>query len=151
MTGDRPDWHTQAACHGLTHLFFPEPGGNANQAKAVCRTCPVTQQCEEAGADEHFGVWGGKSERQRKAGRSRIVGVPTPIRDGTPTGYNTHLRSGERPCDDCRQAHNEQSRFDRYGSRDHPPTPVAAGAVSDEYRADLRRLFALLNDDDVVA
>jgi len=81
-TGDRPDWHTEAACHGLTHLFFPEPGGNANQAKAVCRTCPVVDECADAGEGEHFGVWGGRSERQRKAERSRswIVGVPTPIR-----------------------------------------------------------------------
>ena len=149
MTVDNSPWQDRAACHGLTALFFPERGQSANEAKAVCKTCPVTQQCEEAGEDEHSGIWSGKSERQRRAGRSQIVGVHTPINHGTPHGYNTHLRRLERPCDPCRLAHNEQSRLDRYGPRDHPPAPVASGVVSPEYREDLRRLFALLNTDDV--
>jgi len=148
-TVDDSPWQDRAACHGLTNLFFPERGHEANQAKAVCKTCSVVDECAEAGEAEYFGVWGGRSERQRRMRRSGIVAVHTPINHGTPQGYNTHLRRLERPCDDCRLAHNEQSRLDRYGPRDHPPEPVATGTISDEYRADLRRLFALLDTDDV--
>ena len=149
MTIADAPWQDQAACHGLTHLFFPEPGGTVNQAKAVCKTCPVIEPCAEAGANEHFGVWGGQSPRQRRLGRSGIVPVLAPISHGTPSGYNTHLRRQDAPCDACRLAHNEEVRTRRYGSHSHPPAPVANGAVSEEYRADLRRLFALLNDDEV--
>ena len=65
------DWMRQAAC--LDHepeIFFP-PGPSAmehiNEAKAVCRTCPVIADClRVALADPTLvGVWGGTSETQR--------------------------------------------------------------------------------------
>lgn len=78
------DWRYEAAC--LTHdpeLFFPigDSGpalDQVEQAKVVCRTCPVMQECLawalETGQD--FGVWGGMSESERLAlrrRRSRVV------------------------------------------------------------------------------
>ncbi|TXH44371.1 MAG: WhiB family transcriptional regulator [Actinobacteria bacterium] len=78
------DWRFESAC--LTHdpeLFFPigDAGPAVDQiekAKAVCRTCPVMQECLawalETGQD--FGVWGGMSEPERlqlRRRRSRIA------------------------------------------------------------------------------
>jgi WhiB family redox-sensing transcriptional regulator len=68
-----------AACHDTDpNVFFPAPGSgrNANaevaQAKAICKDCPVRITCLEYALDNHIdhGVWGGISERGRKALRA---------------------------------------------------------------------------------
>jgi len=48
--------------------FFPEKGGRTDPALRVCASCPVSQLCLEYALanNERFGVWGGKSERQRR-------------------------------------------------------------------------------------
>lgn len=48
-------------------LFFPELGGSAREAKAICAACPVRARCL-AYALEHQerGIWGGTSDRQRQ-------------------------------------------------------------------------------------
>ncbi len=65
------DWMRQAACLDVEpEVFFP-PGPAAlehiNEAKAVCRGCPVVSDClRVALADPTLvGVWGGTSESQR--------------------------------------------------------------------------------------
>lgn len=68
------DWRQMAAC--LTEdpeLFFPvgttgPAFDQIQQAKAVCRRCPVVQQCLQWALDNHqdFGVWGGLSEEERR-------------------------------------------------------------------------------------
>jgi WhiB family redox-sensing transcriptional regulator len=66
---ERPAWQRQAACKGMdTELFFGGRGDNRShaEAKAVCDTCPVINECAEYGLWEHDGVWGGTSERQRR-------------------------------------------------------------------------------------
>ena len=63
------DWWAQAACIGVdAELFFPERGDSTKEAKEVCRTCFVRQEClEYALANlEKFGIWGGLSERERR-------------------------------------------------------------------------------------
>jgi WhiB family redox-sensing transcriptional regulator len=49
-------------------LFFPDRGASTREAKAVCRGCVVREDClEHALANaERFGIWGGKSERERR-------------------------------------------------------------------------------------
>ncbi len=49
--------------------FFPEKGESAREAKAVCSACPVREACLEwaLANDERFGVFGGMSERERRA------------------------------------------------------------------------------------
>lgn len=82
--GDAP-WKDRAACREADpDLFFPEEG-HAATAKAVCRACPVREQCLLAsisGPVKEWGVWGGFAERDRikvarqyRAGRSvaRII------------------------------------------------------------------------------
>ena len=73
------DWRDRAACLEVDpELFFPI--GNTGpailqieEAKAVCRTCPVIDTCLkwalETGQDA--GVWGGMSEEERRSVKRR--------------------------------------------------------------------------------
>ena len=49
-------------------LFFPESGESPDAAKAICATCPVEDRCLEYALKwrEDFGVWGGKSQTERR-------------------------------------------------------------------------------------
>lgn len=65
MTG----WRARAACRGTDpELFFPELGGNATAAKAVCAGCPVRAPClaYAVSTPERHGVFGGLDERERR-------------------------------------------------------------------------------------
>ncbi|GKQ35610.1 WhiB family transcriptional regulator [Streptomyces sp. A012304] len=74
------DWRQRAACrHEDPELFFPiGTSGPAlmqtEQAKAVCRRCPVREPCLEWAmeTDQTLGVWGGTSESERRAMKRRI-------------------------------------------------------------------------------
>lgn len=69
--GDAPwTWWADALCAQTDpEAFYPPKGGTAAPAKAVCRECPVRAECLEFALthDERFGVWGGLSERERRA------------------------------------------------------------------------------------
>ena len=106
------DWRSDAACLGVDpDLFFPERGGDGRGAKAVCAECPVTAECLDFALinSEKFGIWGGKSERERGRIRSRL---PMPERTtwldravcGTTPGYKKHLHEGTPTCEPCRRA-----------------------------------------------
>lgn len=63
-------WVERAACRGgSTDLFFPPRGAGTAEAKAVCRRCAVKGECLDYAVRWHigFGVWGGKSARERDA------------------------------------------------------------------------------------
>ncbi|MGE2723554.1 WhiB family transcriptional regulator [Mycolicibacterium pulveris] len=67
-----PTWRLRAACIGVDpDLFFPDPGDSilAQRAKAVCDGCPVSDECLAFALARHemFGVWGGKTRRERLA------------------------------------------------------------------------------------
>jgi WhiB family redox-sensing transcriptional regulator len=70
---DRPAWMALGACVGSGVDFVPKvprPGRTSpaeEAAIAVCRTCPVIDECL-AFALEHgeVGVWGGTTEVQRR-------------------------------------------------------------------------------------
>jgi WhiB family redox-sensing transcriptional regulator len=71
------NWRVGAACRDADpELFFPEGTMGpaieaATGAKRICGSCPVRRQCLEwalrHGAD--FGVWGGRTEDERRAPR----------------------------------------------------------------------------------
>lgn len=64
-----PEWAIDGVCAQTDpDAFFPEKGGSTREAKAICATCPVQVACLEYALDhdERFGVWGGKSERERR-------------------------------------------------------------------------------------
>jgi WhiB family redox-sensing transcriptional regulator len=66
----RVSWQERGACRGVDPaLFFPGRGESTAQARAVCATCPVAAECLEHALTktERFGIWGGTSERERKA------------------------------------------------------------------------------------
>lgn len=62
-------WESEANCIGVDpDLFFPEAGDKGEEAKEVCRGCPVQEQClEKAIANREVGgIWGGTSESERR-------------------------------------------------------------------------------------
>ncbi|MGH6745829.1 WhiB family transcriptional regulator [Novosphingobium sp.] len=77
--GSLPAWRVKAACLDMDpELFFPLGStGRAleqiEEAKAICSTCPVITECLGWALDtgQHDGVWGGKSEDERKTERRR--------------------------------------------------------------------------------
>ncbi|MEV0642768.1 WhiB family transcriptional regulator [Streptomyces sp. NPDC050619] len=75
------DWRGHAACRDEDpDLFFPiGTTGPAlvqlEQAKAVCRRCPVREPCLRWALDtgQTIGVWGGTSENERRALKRRAA------------------------------------------------------------------------------
>lgn len=62
-------WTDQAACRDQpTAVFFPARGVSARHAKAICATCPVTDECLAYARAESitWGIWGGLSPRERQ-------------------------------------------------------------------------------------
>jgi WhiB family redox-sensing transcriptional regulator len=62
-------WRQRAACKGVDpDIFYPASDEEAEEAKAICATCPVREAClEYALANrERDGVWGGATERERR-------------------------------------------------------------------------------------
>jgi WhiB family redox-sensing transcriptional regulator len=48
-------------------LWFPQKGDNSLQARRICQTCPVREQCLDwALRHNEIGVWGGTSEIARR-------------------------------------------------------------------------------------
>jgi WhiB family redox-sensing transcriptional regulator len=77
------DWRDYAACLDVDpDLFFPPGITSASlpqieQAKQVCRTCPVSRSCLRWALDNgDAGVWGDTTEEERRRHRrSRTLGV----------------------------------------------------------------------------
>ena len=64
-----PEWMSDALCAQVDNeLFFPEKGASSREARTVCMKCPVRKECLEFSVNtgQRFGVWGGKSERERR-------------------------------------------------------------------------------------
>lgn len=70
------NWQDRAACKGISQdVFFPDnPGGQESvyrPAQRFCAECEVTDQClafameHESGQRFRFGVYGGKTPRER--------------------------------------------------------------------------------------
>ena len=65
-----PPFYKDANCVDKEQdLFFPERGSSTVKAKAICGECVVKEECLEFAVirKERFGIWGGKSERERRA------------------------------------------------------------------------------------
>ena len=71
-------WVKSAACRGADlALFFPQLGESLEPGRAYCARCTVTEECLASGLYEHFGIWGGTSEKKRRTlrGWDADVGV----------------------------------------------------------------------------
>lgn len=62
------------------------------------------------------------NHRTRRKDRCPMTAQRKPIRHGTNAGYQTHLRRGIEPCDNCLAAHREYQRVAA-----EPAEPAAAG------------------------
>ena len=72
-------WRERALCAQTDpESFFPEKGGSTREAKRVCISCEVKDDCLEYALDndERFGIWGGLSERERRR-LKRLGSVPS--------------------------------------------------------------------------
>lgn len=63
------EWSAQAACRGTDPDTLFVQGAAQNRAKAVCMGCVVRTECLADALDNRtpFGVWGGMTERERRA------------------------------------------------------------------------------------
>ena len=65
-----PSFYKDANCKGTNQDdFFLERGSSTVIAKKICSECKVQKECLEYAVErkERFGIWGGKSERERRA------------------------------------------------------------------------------------
>jgi WhiB family redox-sensing transcriptional regulator len=72
----RPEWHQRAACRGVgAAAYVIGRGGQYDAARELCAVCPVHDEClAVALADpELMGLWGGTTERERRAMRRARV------------------------------------------------------------------------------
>jgi WhiB family redox-sensing transcriptional regulator len=108
-------WRDFAACRGLDpNVFHPERGAETTSPKSVCVECSVKTECLSFALTnyEKHGIWGGLSERERRAIRGQLTkeGRLQPpmqaIDHGTAAGYHAHRRRGEQPCRLCMEARN---------------------------------------------
>ncbi|MEW2294382.1 WhiB family transcriptional regulator [Streptomyces sp. NPDC006743] len=62
------EWAVRGACRGSAEQMFAE-GAAQNGAKSVCYRCPVRMECLSYALDQRMehGVWGGMTERERRA------------------------------------------------------------------------------------
>lgn len=63
------DWVLQAACRGVDPDELFVTGAAQNKAKQRCMSCRVRTECLAEALDNavEFGVWGGMTERERRA------------------------------------------------------------------------------------
>lgn len=66
---DEESWTAQAACAGRSPDDLFVQGAAQRQAREVCFACPVRLECLVDALDNRiqFGVWGGMTERERRA------------------------------------------------------------------------------------
>jgi len=63
------NWMSEGKCRDLSPTaFFPSDGIGVQAAQRICAECPVADACLQYALDERVdhGVWGGKSERERR-------------------------------------------------------------------------------------
>jgi WhiB family transcriptional regulator, redox-sensing transcriptional regulator len=78
-------WRELAACRGTDlEVFFPERGESAGPARRLLAGCPVREPCLDYAITNRIthGIWGGLTERERRALRSRWVRASRRERDG---------------------------------------------------------------------
>jgi WhiB family redox-sensing transcriptional regulator len=63
------DWTAQAACRTADPDTLFVQGAAQNRAKVICASCEVRTECLADALDNRveFGVWGGMTERERRA------------------------------------------------------------------------------------
>ncbi|WP_210115468.1 WhiB family transcriptional regulator [Mycobacterium sp. DL99] len=76
MVTGQEGWADEAPCkESDPEAWFPEKGGSAREAKAICGTCPVKAPCLQwaLDRDERFGIYGGATERDRRRMKKELA------------------------------------------------------------------------------
>ncbi len=83
------DWPKDARCRNANPDELFVQGAAQNRAKTMCMGCPVRTECLADALDNRveFGVWGGMTERERRALLKRRPDV---------TSWRTLLESARR-------------------------------------------------------
>ena len=74
-------WMSDAACSGLTNIFFPplaeRPQARLQReakARAVCIECQALDTCRAFARENHeYGFWGGESEEERHVAGYHLI------------------------------------------------------------------------------
>ena len=77
LLANQQDWTARSACRASDPDDLFVSGAAQHRAKAVCMGCPVRTECLSDALDNRveFGVWGGMTERERRALLRRRPGV----------------------------------------------------------------------------
>ena len=69
VAADNRAWVSKALCRGTNPDALFVRGAKQREAAVICRRCPVMTECGAEALDNRveFGVWGGMTERQRRA------------------------------------------------------------------------------------
>jgi len=125
-----PEFLEKAARKGRPKdLFYPNRGdGRPMEALAICSLCVVKSDCLEYAIEhkELYGIWGGKTERQRRA-MLRKVGVRTASKQLKPrlkseckrghafNAENTSFIGGRRHCLVCKRISSAERKARKGG------------------------------------
>lgn len=92
------DWSARAACRTTDPDALFVQGAAQNRAKALCSGCVVRTECLADALDNEveFGVWGGMTERERRALLRRRPNV-TSWRRLLQTARDTYEGSDSQP------------------------------------------------------
>ena len=68
-TNNQSSWRVNASCRDTDPDGLFVRGAEQNRAKTVCMGCPVRAECLAEALDGriNFGIWGGMTERERRA------------------------------------------------------------------------------------
>jgi WhiB family redox-sensing transcriptional regulator len=69
METNQSSWRVNASCRDTDPDGLFVRGAEQNRAKTVCMGCPVRAECLAEALDGriNFGIWGGMTERERRA------------------------------------------------------------------------------------
>ena len=108
------EWAGRGACASTSADELFVQGSAQNRAKAVCAGCPVRTECLADALDSRieYGVWGGMTERERRALLKR----------------RPNVRSWRRLLETARDQHLQQAATSAAGD---PATGVAGDPAGD--------------------
>nr|WP_231639348.1 WhiB family transcriptional regulator [Mycobacterium sp. Marseille-P9652] len=77
LTAEQRAWTSEALCRRTDPDEMFVRGPKQREAAVLCRQCPVIRECLADALDSkvEFGVWGGMTERQRRALLKQNPGV----------------------------------------------------------------------------